>query len=85
MKTFLQIFQYFPYVLAGVVAVEQTVGAGHGVDKKALVIAGIQAAAAVGEIVPESHVSGISIMIDALVAALNKSSLAGFGKPAPTV
>ena len=85
MKMFLQFFSYFPYVLQGIVAVQQVAGtSASGADKKALVLAGIQAAAAVGEGVPESHIAGISAMIDILVAALHKTNLAGFG-PTPAV
>lgn len=79
MKILAALFSYFPYILAGVQAVEAAVGAGNGATKKQLVLNAIIAAAQVGAQVPESHVAGISTLIDATVATLNATNLAGFG------
>lgn len=72
--------KYFPYVLQGVVAVEQSIGSQPGATKKQVVLGAITAAAKVGGQVEESHIAVISSLIDATVAALNASG--AFGKPA---
>lgn len=82
--------KYLPFVIQGVAAVEQVVGPtpGQGATKKQLVLNAVTAAASVGESVPESHVAGISQLIDLTVATLNKTNLLGFGKataPTPAV
>jgi hypothetical protein len=82
---FIDIFKtYFAYVLAGISNVQQAIGPGNGATKKALVLAGITAAASVGEQVPETHVAAISALIDSTVAILNKTNLLGFGGTAAT-
>jgi hypothetical protein len=75
MKTLNLILSFLPNVLAGVVAVEQTIGTSgaSGATKKATVLAAVQTAAQVGETVQEQHVSIISHLIDAIVAALNNT------------
>lgn len=76
MKVFLQILQFFPYVLSGVAAVEQVVGATlPGAAKKQIVLDSITAAAATGTITPDAQVQVISTLIDAIVTALNKSGV----------
>ena len=80
MKLIASLFSYFPYVLAGIQAVENSIGAGNGAAKKQLVLNAIKAAAQVSETIPESHVAGISALIDATVTTLNATNLAGFGK-----
>lgn len=76
MKLFLAIFAYFPYVLAGVKAVQDVVGDSiPGTSKKELVLNSIKAAASVGEQIPESHVQGISSLIDSTVASLKASGV----------
>lgn len=80
------LLKYFPVVLQGAIAVESAVGAAPGSSKKAIVLNAITAGAQVGEAVPESHVAGISRLIDIVVGDLNSNGMAGFGKkalPAP--
>lgn len=71
MKYFAIALQYFPYVLAGVQAVESTIASAPGATKKATVMAAVQAASKAGETVPEQHVSVISGLIDSIVSTLN--------------
>jgi hypothetical protein len=67
---------YLPYVLAGVIGVEQSIGStAPGTTKKAVVLSAITAAAKVGEQVPNTHVAEISSLIDSLVATLNASGV----------
>lgn len=75
MKTLNLILSFLPNVLAGVVAVEQTIGASgaSGATKKATVLAAVQTAAQVGETVTEQHVNIFSHLIDQIVAALNNT------------
>lgn len=80
MKVFAQILQYLPYVLAGVQAAEAAVGPGNGGVKRQLVLNAIDAAAKVGEQVPEVHTAAIGALIDSTVATLNQSNLLGFVK-----
>lgn len=86
MKTLQSILGYLPYVLAGVMAVEQSVSAAPGANKKAIVLASVTAAAQVGEQVPEAHVQAISHLIDSIVSQLNKAGIFGHTTPpaAPT-
>lgn len=71
--------QYFPYVLAAMIGVEQSLGAGNGATKKQLVLNAVTAVASVGEQVPESHVAGISNLIDSTAVTLKAANLFGFG------
>ena len=84
-SAFTAFLKYLPSVISGVAAVEQVLGSGpgNGATKKQLVLSAVTAAAMVGETVPESHVSAISSMIDAVVGILNKTNLLGFGSSAP--
>lgn len=81
MKIFLTILQFLPHILAGIKAVEDVVGAGKGATKKAIVLAGVQAAAQVGETVPQKTVAAIGTTIDNVVTLLNQSGV--LGAPAP--
>lgn len=72
---------YVPYVSAAVQQVEATNAALPGATKKQIVMASIQAAAKVGQQVPEAHVAVISTLIDLVVSILNASGV--FGKTAP--
>jgi hypothetical protein len=67
--------KYFPYVLRSVKVTEATIGDAKGQDKKAVVLAVIQAAAELGEQVPEEHVRVISMLIDKIVGSLNGSGV----------
>lgn len=76
LKALLLAFQYFPIVLSGVTAIEQTIGSSApGATKKQILLDSIVATAKVGEGVPESHVSAISGLIDVVVTALNISGV----------
>ncbi len=75
MKYFLLALQYLPHVLQGVQAVETAVHGVPGATKKQLVLAGIAAAAQVGEAVPEDHVKLVSALIDSTVATLNNTGV----------
>lgn len=81
MNILISLLGYLPYIIGGVQAVEKSIGAGNGATKKQLVLNAVQAAVQVSEQIPESHVQGISKLIDATVATLNATNLAGFGKP----
>ena len=79
---FLTLFlKYFPYVLQGVVAVEQAIGSQPGATKKQVVMSAVTAAASVGQTVDEQHVQVVSKLIDSTVTALNQAGV--FGKPTP--
>lgn len=84
MSKFLSLFlKYFPSVLAGVVAVEQSVGSSApGTAKKIIVLNAIAAGASVGTSVPNGDVAGISALIDTTVGALNDSGVFTHGVPA---
>lgn len=76
MQVFLNILKFFPYVLTGVVAVEQVVGATvPGQTKKDIILGSIVAAAKVGEQTPNVNVQQISGLIDAVVGTLNASGV----------
>jgi hypothetical protein len=81
MKLLKSILSYLPAVLAGVVAVEGTIGQGNGSAKKAVILSAIDAAAQVGEQVPEQHVQAISALIDTTVKALNGTGFFQTTKP----
>lgn len=81
MKLFAEIFQYFPLVLSGIVAVEQTIGSESGATKKTIVLNSIQAAAKVAENAPAVPVAQISTLIDDVVATLNNSGVFNHGIP----
>lgn len=71
--------KYFPLVLAGVIHIQQALPTAPGATKKTILLDAIKAGSEVGEAVPESHVAGISTLIDTVVESLNKTNLAGFG------
>lgn len=68
MSNALTALQYAPYITVAMQQVEAT--ALPGETKKAVILAGIQAAAKVGEQVPESHVQVISALVDLLAGVL---------------
>ncbi len=80
MKTFMSILALLPGILAGVKAVENAVGAGHGQAKKDIVMSGILAAAQAGEKIDQPTVQAVSSTIDYVVSILNASGV--LGKPA---
>lgn len=81
MKILNSILSFLPAILAGVVAVEQTLGSAiPGAKKKQLVLSSIQAASQVGELVDNRTVQGISALIDHVVTELNGNAVLGFGK-----
>ena len=75
MNPLLNILKFFPSVLLGVAAVEQTAGAMPGVAKKQILVNSILTAATVGEAVPVPQVAVISTLIDAVVSELNASGV----------
>ena len=75
MKYVLLALQYLPHVLAGVQAVEGANGGAKGQDKKAIVMAAVQAGAKVAEGIPEDHVRLISGLVDSVVGTLNDSGV----------
>ena len=83
MNRFLEILQYFPFVLGMVVAVEQTFTSMPGKDKKDVVLASIQNAAKIGEMTPNKNIDAISLAIDVMVQALNATGVFHHGVPQP--
>ena len=81
MKWLTLLMHYFPAVLQGVIAVEQSIGSSPGATKKQVVMGAITAAAKVAGTVDEQHVQAIAALIDSTVGALNAAGI--FGKPAP--
>lgn len=77
------ILHYFPVVLQGVIAVEQSIGSKPGATKKQVVLGAVVAAAKTAQTVDEKHVQAISAVIDSTVTALNEAGV--FGKPPGTV
>lgn len=75
MKYLLLALQYLPSVLNGVQAVETAMAGAKGQDKKTVVLSAIEAAAGVGETVPEDHVKLVSGLIDSVVSTLNASGV----------
>ena len=76
MNRFLSLFQWFPYVLASVVAVEQAVTTSiPGTAKKTIILNSLTAVAAVGEQVPETTVSEVSALINSVVTELNDAGV----------
>jgi hypothetical protein len=75
MSALLIAFQFLPYILTAVTAVEQAMSNQPGATKKAMILSAIAAATQVGEQVPESHVKVISGLIDSVVASLNASGI----------
>jgi hypothetical protein len=82
MKTLLASLQYAPAVSSAVQSVEASSSSLPGATKKQLVLAGVTAAAKVGESVPEAHVQLISALIDIAVSILNASGVFNHA-PAP--
>ncbi len=80
-NVFASILKYLPYILGGVVAVQQAIPTAPGTTKKQVVLNAINAAAAVGEQIPESHIAAISALIDSTVTTLHTTNLLGFGTP----
>lgn len=74
MKIFSTLLGLLPNILAAVVNVENTVQA-SGSTKKAIVLSSIDAAAKVGEVVPNPMVAGISALVDQVVGVLNSSGI----------
>ena len=73
--------QYAPYVLGAVQQIEATNAALPGSTKKAVILASVQAAAKVGEQVPEQHVALIANLIDMFVSLLFPHPAVGVVKP----
>ena len=70
------IAKYLPYILAGVIGVEQSIQSAPG-DLKKQIVTAIVVGAQVGEQVPQAGVSAISSMIDTVVTALNNAGIFG--------
>lgn len=62
--------QYAPFITVAMQQVEASNAGLPGETKKAIILAGIQAAAKVGEQVSESHVQVISALVDLLAGVL---------------
>lgn len=75
--------QYAPAVSSAVQAVEASSASLPNATKKQLVLAGLTAAAKVGEAVPEAHVALVSELIDIIVEVLKGAGV--FGKVAVPV
>jgi hypothetical protein len=76
--------QYVPYVSQAMQSVEATNASLPGATKKQIVLASVQAAAKVGEQIPEAHVQLIATLIDLLAGIFNSTGLfANKAKPAP--
>jgi hypothetical protein len=65
------VWQYLPTVIAAVAAIEKALQGAPGATKKQLILDAIQAGAKQGETVPESHIAGVSALIDQVVGTLN--------------
>jgi len=74
------LFQYFPLVLSGVVAIEGAVKA-PGATKKQILLNVITAGAGIAQQIPQVDVQKVGTVIDAVVGALNKSGV--FTKDTP--
>lgn len=64
-----QVTSFAPAVITGVQAAEQSSASGQ--NKKAAVLAGIQAGAAAGEAIPIPQVAAISALVDLVVSIFN--------------
>ncbi len=73
--------KYAPAVSGAVQDVEAVNASLPGATKKQLVMASVQAAAKVGEGIPEPHVALIAALIDIIVGTLNATGV--FAKAAP--
>ncbi len=71
--------RYLPLILEAVKAVEAVIGAGKGKEKKALVMACIEAASETGEKSDDKAVSVVSTLVDKTVETLNATGV--FRKP----
>ncbi len=77
------VIQYLPFVIKAIIAIESAVKDASGQTKKAIVMAAITAGGSVGEAIPESHIAGISKMVDSTVSLFNATNYVGFGTSAP--
>ncbi len=75
MSKLLIALKYFPYVLAGMVGIQQSVTDAAGQSKKNILFAVLAAAASVGEQVPETHVQVISSLVDHLATVLKAENV----------
>jgi hypothetical protein len=77
MKNFLQILQFLPYILQGIITVESIAGAAApGTTKKKILldsIAGVSVAA--GGAIPVPQIQLVATLIDSSVAALNAAGV----------
>lgn len=83
MSIFAKILGFLPSILAGIKAVEDIVGGGHGQTKKAIVLSAVQTAAQTGETIDNPTVQAISATIDHVVGLLNSSGIFTHSTPAP--
>jgi hypothetical protein len=74
---------YVPYISAAVQQVEAANGSLPGATKKQIVLSSVQAAAKVGEALPEIHVQLISTLIDILCNVFNSTGVFSPKPPAP--
>lgn len=79
MNYLIQALKYLPAVLAAVVAVEQTIGAGKGETKLATVLACVTAVTSIGEQVDNKQVQLISGLANGVVGVFNSSGLFSHG------
>lgn len=71
MKTFRSILAMIPELLPAIIALESNLPHATGEARKGVLMSTVQAAAQIGETVPEPHVQAVSAATDAVVAALN--------------
>lgn len=83
MKILAFLFQIFPTILQGILAVEQAAKGVPGENKKQIVLSAVDAAAKTGETIPQGTVQAVSTLIDSTVSALNASGLLGKSASVP--
>jgi len=69
------LFQYFPLVLSGVVAIEGALKGTPGATKKQILLNVLTAGAGVAQQIPQGDVQQVGKVIDIVVGALNKSGV----------
>jgi len=77
--------QLLPSIIDAVQAVEVAIQGASGADKKAVVMSAVESAAQAGGKIPEDHVQAVSLLVDNVVAKLNKAGWTGQPKDTTTV
>ncbi len=68
------VWKYLPIVIQAVSAIETALKGAPGETKRQVILDAITAGAKQGETVPESHIAGISLLIDQVVGTLNATN-----------